>query len=190
MARNRTQKNSQSQTPSSSIEIPEDEQMRLIKESGIMGKIASIPKPETLEEDITPFAEEMFGAVVLIIPFCFLLLLMEILIHFQYRKQPTFEAVMDRMVPGVPILSIFVFYTTRYKAHRVMQLFLFVLSVLVGARMLYLINWGSWLVNMRQCPALATIWVYTVVQLDLGPAVVALAIVGGYVWWQDLQILL
>lgn len=86
-----------------------------------------------------------------------------------------------------------------------MQLFLFALSILVGTRMLYLINWGSWLVNMRQvyhccvggsityasqCPALATIWVYTVVQLDLLPAVVALSAVGGYVWWKDLRILL
>lgn len=77
MARNRIKKNPQSQDMSSTIEIPEDEQLRLIKESGIMGKVASIPKPEPHEEDITPFAEEMFGAIVLIIPFCFLLLLME-----------------------------------------------------------------------------------------------------------------
>jgi hypothetical protein len=31
-----------------------------------------------------------------------------------------------------------------------MQLFLFLLSVLVGPRMIYLLKRGSWLVNMKQ----------------------------------------
>lgn len=38
----------------------------------------------------------------------------------------------------------------RYKAHRRMQTFLFVLGILAGARLIYLMNRGSWLVNMRQ----------------------------------------
>jgi len=68
-----------------------------------------------------------------------------------------------------------------------MQAFFFCLSLIVGPRMLWLISRGSWLVNMQQCPPLATIWVYIIVQLDLLPAVVGLAIVVGWVKWQGLK---
>jgi hypothetical protein len=37
--------------------------------------------------------------------------------------------------------------------------------------------------NRFQCPPLGTIWVYTILQLDLVPAVLALAAVGFWVWW-------
>lgn len=58
-------------------EIPEEEQWRLVDESGILGQISSIPRKQvTIDED--PLAEEIFGAVILIIPFSSLLLMMEI----------------------------------------------------------------------------------------------------------------
>jgi len=69
-----------------------------------------------------------------------------------------------------------------------MQAFLFALSLVIGPRMLWLVSRGSWLVNMRQCPPLATIWVYTIVQLDLLLSVVSLAIVAGWVKWTGLKL--
>lgn len=166
-------------------DIPEDEQWRLINESGILNKANSA---HDREDESVPLAEEIFNAITIIIPISFLLLLMEILIHFQYGKHPTLHALVDRMLSGVPVLSIFIFYTTRYKSYRSMQLFLFVLGILSGSRMLYLLDRGSWVVNMQQCPPLATVWVYTIVQLDLLPAVVSLGVIGMYVWWQDLTL--
>ena len=82
---------------------------------------------------------------------------------------------------------------------------LFVLSTLVGSRMLYLWDNASFLVIMKQvntlfggctghssvraqCPPLITIWIYTVVQLDLGAAVLSLSLVGCFVWWQDIRV--
>jgi hypothetical protein len=99
-------------------EIPEDEQWRLVNESGIL---SNVPRAQvTDDEEATP-ADEIFNAVLLIIPFSFLLLLMEMfvsslsgeptlteiswqsrLIHYQYGKQPSFQALVDRMAPGVP----------------------------------------------------------------------------------------
>jgi hypothetical protein len=103
---------------SPTTEIPEDEQWRLINESGIL---SNVPRAQvTDDEEATP-ADEIFNAVLLIIPFSFLLLLMEMfvsslsgeptlteiswqsrLIHYQYGKQPSFQALVDRMAPGVP----------------------------------------------------------------------------------------
>lgn len=94
------------------------------------------------------------------------------------------------MVTGFPILSVLIFFSERHKAHGKLQFLLFVLSVLAGSRLIYLINLGPWLLNMEQCPPLATLWVYTIIQLDLIPAVSSLCAVAAYVWWFELRILL
>ncbi|KAH0587474.1 hypothetical protein H2248_006257 [Termitomyces sp. 'cryptogamus'] len=186
-------------------DIPEEEQWRLINKSGVLKKLKTAPEPRMEDmKTLDPLAEEILNATLYIIPISFLLLLMEMcvfivvlsqlliamssLIHFQYGKHPTLNTLVDRMVPGVPIISLFVFYTTRYKSYRKTQVFLFFLGIFSGSRMLYLLNRGSWLVNMKQCPPLATAWVYAIVQLELSPAVVSLGVVGIYVWWQGLSL--
>jgi hypothetical protein len=39
-----------------------------------------------------------------------------------------------------------------------------------------------------QCPPLVTVWIYTILQLDLGPAVLSLCTVASFVWWKGLEI--
>lgn len=190
-----------SQQPSSDpdqdplVDIPEVEQWRIIKESGILKTIPVEPEvevssPETGQEaeGLSPLAEEIFGAITLIIPHSFLLLMMEMLIHYQYGRQPTLKALADRMIPAVPILSVLIFYTSRYKHTRSMQAGLFLAALITGGRLIYNINIASWKLNMRQSPPLATIWVYAVVQLDLIPAVLSLVLLAGWVRYQKLSL--
>ncbi|KAJ7499004.1 hypothetical protein FB451DRAFT_20338 [Mycena latifolia] len=106
----------------------------------------------------------------------------------QYGQDPNLKILVERMAQGVPILSIFVFYTSRYKRDQRMQSFLFFVGTAAGSRMLFLLKRGSYLVNMRQCPPLVTLWVYTVVQLDLGLAVLNLASVAAFSWWKGLEL--
>ena len=40
-----------------------------------------------------------------------------------------------------------------------------------------------------KCASLGTVWVYSIVYLDLLPAVGALAVVAAYVKWKDLKII-
>ncbi|KAF8812361.1 hypothetical protein BYT27DRAFT_7182803 [Phlegmacium glaucopus] len=176
------------------IEITEDEQWRLINQSGILQNRALVQESiveSTIVEEEGNFSlcDEVFNAVLLIIPFSSLLLLMIILIHHQYGKTASLEIIMEKMVPGIPILSLFIFYTNRHKQHRRMQFLLFIISIVVGSRMIYQFNHASWLVNMNQCPPLATIWIYTIIQLELIPAFLNLAVVGTFVWWKGLKIL-
>jgi hypothetical protein len=102
------------------VDISEDDQWRIIQESGVLNKIApEKPKAEDAEPLLSPFTEECFAALSLIIPFSFLLLMMEMyvlyhvfffvmfrifhsLVHYQYGRKPTYEAITDRMIPGVP----------------------------------------------------------------------------------------
>jgi len=176
------------------IDITEDEQWRLINQSGILQNPTLVQESRVestvdVEEEEISLCDEIFNAVMLIMPFSSLLLLMEILIHHQYGKTASFEILTDRMLSGVPILSLFIFYTNRHKRDRRMQLLLYIISIAVGSRMIYQFNHASWLVNMKQCPPLATIWIYTIIQLELIPAFLNLVVVGVFVWWKDLKIL-
>ncbi|KAJ7937134.1 hypothetical protein B0H13DRAFT_2176640 [Mycena leptocephala] len=152
-----------------------------------------------------PLGEEIFNALLLITPCSFLLLLMEILIYNQYGQEVNLKTLVGRMTQGVPILSIFVFYTSRHKRDQRVQFLLFLMGTAAGSRMLFLIKRGSYLVNMRQVDIsrmccshsklsmnasapLVTLWVYIVIQLDLGLAVLNLAMVGTFCWWKGLEL--
>jgi hypothetical protein len=116
--------------------------------------MSNIPGAQVIDEETTPLADEIFNAVLLIVPFSFLLLMMEMfvsflsgeptltetpwqssLIHFQYGKRPSLQALVDRMAPGIPsmcnpplyvnvqftlcqVLSIFIFYSQFPTIHR------------------------------------------------------------------------
>ncbi|KAG2042940.1 hypothetical protein BDR03DRAFT_989972 [Suillus americanus] len=172
------------------VEISEDEQWRLIEQTGVLRKISDTQKPGETTDNVESLslADEIFNAVTYIIPLTSFLIMMDILIHQQYAKQPTAGEIAGRLITNFPILSIFVFYTTRHKANPRMQLALFILSLGVGPRMIWLINRGSWLVNMRQCPQFATIWLYTVIQLNLNWALLTLVMIGAWAWFTGMKL--
>ncbi|KAF9226469.1 hypothetical protein BS17DRAFT_697565 [Gyrodon lividus] len=179
------------------IEIPEEEKWRLIRESGLLDSVntpyqrtlASTSTPE-VDDGPPPLLEEIFNALVIIMPHTFFLIMMDILIHHQYAKQPTVRDIAGRLVNTLPIMAIFMFYTVRHKDNTILQLALFLLSLGVGPRMIWLVNRGSWLTNLAQCPQVATIWLYTVVQLKLSLALLSLTLIGGWTWWTGMKLLL
>jgi hypothetical protein len=91
------------------LNISEEEQWRLINETGILrnlppdsGNYKQAQQDTKSEDEDTPLAEEIFMATVLIIPFSFMLLMMDILVNRQYGKEATFRDLADRLVPGIP----------------------------------------------------------------------------------------
>lgn len=60
------------------VEISEDEQWRLIQESGVLKKISTQNPEESIDNDeALPLAEEIFNTVVLLMPFTFFLIMMD-----------------------------------------------------------------------------------------------------------------
>ncbi|KAJ3987208.1 hypothetical protein F5890DRAFT_1571850 [Lentinula detonsa] len=172
------------------IDIPEEEQWRLINESGVLHKISSDQRQSESTDSEYTLMDEILDTSMIIIPFCSLLILMDILIHNQYGRHASFKELFDGMKsrgPSIGVLALFIFYVHRHKRSSEIQTFLFLLSCAAGTRLMYLIALGSWLVNMRQCPPLATIWIYTVLELDLGPTVISLMVTACFVWWKGLQ---
>ncbi|KAI1792949.1 hypothetical protein LXA43DRAFT_299987 [Ganoderma leucocontextum] len=197
MARNRKTQSKAASSNGEPVDIPEAEQWRIIQESGVLKQIAKVSKTTKAEDGVddeedglSPFAEEVFNAMMLIIPMSFMLLLMDVLVHFQYGRQPEYLSIfLNRMVPGVPILSIFIFYSNRHKSHPWAQAGFFLLACVAGPRLAWLINRGNWKVVMRQSPPLATAWIYAVVQMNLLPAALSLALVVGYGWYKGLKLI-
>ncbi|KAK0469931.1 uncharacterized protein EV420DRAFT_1497560 [Desarmillaria tabescens] len=168
--------------------LSKEEKWRLMQESD-HPQVPDGPGVDEIEEQDSPLAEEIFNAITMIVPFSFLLLMMEILIRHQYGKHPGLDVLVERMVSNVPILALLIFYTMRYKEHRRLQIGLFLASVGIGCRVTYLLSRGSLYVNIRQIPPLCTLWIYAIVQLELGPALLNLATVAAYVWWNSLKLL-
>ncbi|KAF9263490.1 hypothetical protein L218DRAFT_317058 [Marasmius fiardii PR-910] len=187
MVTRKREKSQKSESASPKGEIPEDEQWRLIDQSGILKKIPQAPKQKTLLEEEAPFANEILDATMYIIPLSTLLLIMDILIHNQYNEYPPLTEFAGRMASRFPILALFVFYTKRYQEDRSTKFLIFLLSLCVGPRLLFILARSSYKVNIRQGPPLITLWVYTIVQLDLGPACLNLFICGLFVWWKGLK---
>ncbi|CAK5275582.1 unnamed protein product [Mycena citricolor] len=172
------------------LNIPEDEQWRLINESGVLKNAGKYRVPRPGDENAEPdsLGEEIFNALLLVTPCSFLLLMMQILIYNQYGQDVNYKRLTDKMISGVPILSIFIFYTSRYKRDYRLQRILFLMATAVGSRTVFLAKQASYLKNIEQTPPLITLWVYLIVQLDLGLAVLSLVGVGAFVWWKDLNL--
>lgn len=65
-------------SPSNQPEIPEEEQRRIINETGLLKQLSNSPRTARVEkEEETPFCEEILNAMLLIAPFTFLLVMMD-----------------------------------------------------------------------------------------------------------------
>lgn len=66
-------------TPPSQPEISEEEQWRIINETGLLKQAQSSSRAARMQEggEETPFAEEILNAMLLIAPFTFLLIMMD-----------------------------------------------------------------------------------------------------------------
>ncbi|KAF7331984.1 hypothetical protein MKEN_00078700 [Mycena kentingensis (nom. inval.)] len=164
--------------------ISEDEQWRLINNSGVLNRVKKHSETQPLD-----LSEEIFNASLVIVPMCFLLLLMDILTFHQYGQPVNLKSIVDRLIPGIPMLSVFVFYTIRHKRNPRIQFLLFLLGTGSGSRMLFLLKRSSYLINMQQTPPLITLWIYAVIQMDLGLAVANLLSVAAFCWWKKLDLL-
>ncbi|KAF8517843.1 hypothetical protein JB92DRAFT_2809684 [Gautieria morchelliformis] len=162
-------------------DISEAEQWRLINETRILDKVEE--SHASLDT-----ADAIFNAILFIIPFSCLYLMMDILIHQQYGKHPSPREFAGRLLTAVPVLSIFIFYTSHHKHKRLTQVGLFLASIAAGTRLIWLVNRAPWLVVIRQCPPLATVWIYAIAVLNLLPAVIGLALVGVWFWFSDMKL--
>ncbi|KAI9593241.1 hypothetical protein BDF19DRAFT_387573, partial [Syncephalis fuscata] len=162
--------------------IPDDEKMRLIRESGLLKKIKKKDK-QASQDDGVPLSEDYFFlAILYTIPFCTIYAIMDALIHRQYNEEASPMEIVTRVLKVLPLFFTMFYISTRYRQHILIRLLLPGVSAASGCYLLHLLNTSPAYGIMRQCPGLATIWIYTVFMMDLMPAIGSLAGVGLFYW--------
>ncbi|KAF8313572.1 hypothetical protein DL93DRAFT_2113790 [Clavulina sp. PMI_390] len=202
---------------SSAIDIPEDEQWRIIKESGILEgmKHRAEPAPpdnydsdeddsdselpegdypnelnglRTSEDEPPDTPELFFQAIILTIPMCFLYTMMDMLGRMQYAMHPTLWEEVKRTGSVAPVIFGLVFYSNNRKHLRFTQAVFFCVSIAVGTRLVWIVNKMGYNTIIEQSPPLAVIWIYLIIQMNLTPTIISLAVVSALVRFLKLKI--
>nr|CAG8553865.1 10030_t:CDS:2 [Entrophospora candida] len=173
-------------------DIPDDEKLRLIKETGIMNnfknvEIVDVNKAlkenkfntgkgndgDNDDDDDDPFKYGYtFQAILYTIPLCATYSMMDILVHKQYNQDVLFDELIIKLVKIIPKKNW-------------IQIPMFFGSILCGSYLIYIVNKSSYYGVMRRCPPLATLWIYFVMQLRLTPSVFSLIMVYLYFRYGD-----
>ncbi|GAA6008261.1 hypothetical protein JCM11491_001947 [Sporobolomyces phaffii] len=139
------------------------------------------------EEDELQLWEEIANAVLWSIPFGFLFSGMDYAVHAQFGQDLVLKEELGRVVNMLPALLLLNFTLSRPPTKALLrasllQFFLFVLCIATGVTLVQVTTNEGYLNVMRQAPSLGVLWCWSVVRMDLGWAVAALAGVGVGVW--------
>ncbi|XAO21895.1 hypothetical protein I312_100651 [Cryptococcus bacillisporus CA1280] len=129
----------------------------------------------------------IFNTLIMAVPFTFLYLMLDILVHLQYSHRPGWYLLGEHVLKALPTLSLLVYYTNAYPTHPLTNSFLMSASILAGCRLIWLVNKASWSTVTAQAPPMGTLWIFTIVQLPLGRALLTLMFVGGWFWYSGLK---
>ncbi|KAH8552347.1 hypothetical protein BGW37DRAFT_424718 [Umbelopsis sp. PMI_123] len=163
-------------------DISDTDKWRIIEQSGVLKNAATQSTANEVDQDSNTL-DYVLQAVFLAFPFSFLFATFEVTVQVQYSEPWSYRQLGWRMLHVLPALIPLIYVTNRYKPTRVMQALMTISSVVVGAFLLYTVHKSPSMGQMLRAPGLATIWIYLIVQLDLTPAVITLAIVGVYYYY-------
>jgi hypothetical protein len=160
--------------------IPDDEKIRLIQQTGILDRIPK-PKKKKQPSGISSFSEDyLFLAILYTIPFCTIFAIMDTLIHRQYNQEAPITEVVTRVLKALPVLFALIYLVNRFRQRFWIRFLLPGASAAAGCYLLYILKNSPAYGVMRQCPGLATLWIFTVFMMDLWPALGSLLGVGIY----------
>ncbi|EGG04099.1 uncharacterized protein MELLADRAFT_108727 [Melampsora larici-populina 98AG31] len=150
----------------------------------------SSTEEEEEESDTLPlWVDRAFDTFLWTIPFCTIFICLDVAIHAQYGQEVSFNTELKRLVNVAPSLIVLIHFTLHSPKHLFTRFTLFGLSAIGGSYMVFVMNKYSYLLVMKQTPALGTLWIYSVVRMDLIDAVISLVIVAGWCWVKKLSLM-
>ncbi|KAF9582910.1 hypothetical protein BGW38_010600 [Lunasporangiospora selenospora] len=169
-------------------DIEDSEKWRLIKESGILGKV---PRSSTLKAKYIQDEEEhddddelerdyIFEGIFFSIPTASLFIVMDILVHRQFGEGYALNQIVTKLAKVFPAVLLMVYFSNKFKSSKFTQVAMFSAATACGCYFLHTMFRSPALGIMRRAPGVITILVYCIVQLNLLPALICLAICGLY----------
>ncbi|RVD86495.1 uncharacterized protein DFL_004768 [Arthrobotrys flagrans] len=141
-------------------------------------------KEEEDDEDVEigDLGQTFFFAV----PLTMLLFAFYILVQKQYLEEMEYREAIGRTVKSFPVIWFILYLTHPRKALKAMQVGFVITAVVSGSWMIYNVNNNGYYAIMKMVPPLGTLLIYSMIEMDIIPAVSALAIIGVYTWYNDL----
>ncbi|KAJ2002559.1 hypothetical protein GGI02_005085 [Coemansia sp. RSA 2322] len=179
-------------------DIPDNEKLRLIRESGIMKKyskdkdhgagsdaddydgLEALQAQYDAEERIPTWMDALIYTVALAAVYG----LFEALVNQQYNVDVGFVEVLQRMAKAAPAIYCIVFATFRYRKLRAVSLLMLLASCASGCYFIHLNLHSPRLGIMRRAPGLVTMWIYLTFLMDVRPSIIS-ALVVGLFWMFD-----
>ncbi|BGP24704.1 hypothetical protein Rt10032_c02g1190 [Rhodotorula toruloides] len=141
---------------------------------------------EEVEEELMLW-EEVVNAILWTIPFGFLFTGMDYAVHAQFGQELVPPEELTHLLDFLPALLLLNFIVSRPSSRAllpstILQSALTVLSISVGISTIHTCTSEGYLRVISRAPALGVVWCWTIVRLELGWSVLALAGVGLGVW--------
>ncbi|KAI5367799.1 hypothetical protein Slin15195_G029320 [Septoria linicola] len=133
-------------------------------------------------EPIGPFGNAVFWSVCL----AMLHFTLDVLTYNQYAQDIIWPAIFKRSGTILPILFLAIYIMKSelaYKLGILRQVLFLGVAIAAGCYLIHAGNAYGYFAVMKQAPPLGTLWVYSVIELDLWFAVASLAFNAGFMLW-------
>ncbi|SPO23288.1 uncharacterized protein UTRI_01966 [Ustilago trichophora] len=138
--------------------------------------------------EMSPNVESILDLVIWTMPFGFMYTLLDVLVRQQYGETVGFADEIMRLVRALPVLALFIHYNLTSQRQALIQGLLFIICSACGCALIYIVNKSPYDVVIQRVAPLGTLWIFSVVRLDLLPACISLAIVAVFVQQTQLKI--
>ncbi|KAK5118978.1 hypothetical protein LTR62_000189 [Meristemomyces frigidus] len=139
------------------------------------------------DDPIGPLGQAVFWSFTLsMLHFTF-----DVLVQHQYRQDVDWPAIFQRTATMVPILFLMIYLLRSEMVERfatARQAFYLVVAVVSGCYTIHVTNRYDYYYVMKQTPPLATLWIWSVIEMRLAFCVASVVANLGYLWWKNYTI--
>lgn len=110
---------------------------------------------------------------------------LDVLVFNQYRQEIEWSEIFLRTATVFPVLFLLNYIMASQTASRfplVKQIFFLVVGVSAGCYVIYAANKYDYYAVMKQAPPLGTLWIWSVIEMNLAFGVVCVAVNFGFLW--------
>ncbi|CBQ72001.1 conserved hypothetical protein [Sporisorium reilianum SRZ2] len=138
--------------------------------------------------EMSPQVEGILDLVIWTMPFGFMYTLLDVLVRQQYGETVGVSDEAVRLIRALPVLAFFIHFTLTSQRQALIQGLLFLICSSCGCALIYIVNKSPYDVVVQRVAPLGTLWIFSVVRLDLMPACISLGITAMFVKQTQLKI--
>ncbi|GAC76734.1 hypothetical protein PANT_22c00180 [Moesziomyces antarcticus T-34] len=139
--------------------------------------------------EMSPQVESILDLIIWTMPFGFMYTLLDVLVRQQYGDTVGLADEAVRLIRALPVLGFFIHFNLTSQRQALIQVLLFGICSACGCSLIYIVNKSSYDVVIQRVAPLGTLWIFSVVRLDLLPACISLGIVAMFVQQMKLRIM-